>query len=359
MSAPGQAGAHLTGPGEAAAAQPAEALVRADGIVKVYRARGVQAGGGGLGANGPVRAVAGVTLEIRRGECYGLIGESGSGKSTLGRILLRLTDATDGKVLFDGADITHVRGRQLRRLRPQMNLVFQNPHTAVNRRRKVLDVVSQPLKSEGRGSRRDHAEKASQMLSDVGVARSLWQRLPHELSGGQMQRVVIARALISEPDFIVADEPTASLDVSIRAQIINLLTDIQARRNIAMLFISHDLRTVSHIAHRIAVMYRGQLVEVGDTDQVTRAPMHPYTRNLVDTLPRLDRPRVVSATRTRIGELVPAQGCAYRPRCPIAVQTCEDVGPVLEDKGPAGHAAACHLAVVQAESDASHIAAQG
>jgi oligopeptide/dipeptide ABC transporter ATP-binding protein len=317
------------------------ALVAAEGLVKHFPI-GTRRGFGGQSGK-VVHAVEDVNLEIFPGEVVGLIGESGSGKSTFGRALLRLHDVTAGRVLFDGQDITWLKGEPLRRLRSRMSLVFQNPYGAVNRRRHVRDIVAQPLVAQGVSSA-DRALRVAELLKAVGVP-ALGERYPHELSGGELQRVVVARALSTEPDFIVADEPTASLDVSVRAQIVNLIADLRAERSIALLFISHDLRTVAHIADRVAVMYLGQLVEVGQARDVTLSPRHPYTNGLIASLPEL-HPQPDSRRKPAGGEIPnpasPPTGCRYHPRCPLAVDRCRLEAPSLEQKSD-GRWVACHM----------------
>lgn len=294
-----------------------------------------------------VQAVENVNLEILRGEVVGLIGESGSGKSTLGRSLLRLHQLTAGNIIFDGDNITHLRGEPLRHLRRRMTLVFQNPYAAVNRRRRVRDVVAQPLVAHGIGSAGEQSGRVRDLLEAVGV-EALAERYPHELSGGQLQRVVIARALATDPDFIVADEPTASLDVSVRAQVVNVLSDLRAERSIALLFISHDLRTVSHVANRIAVMYLGKILEVGPAREITREPKHPYTTSLIGSLPQLHGSRDTGRNMAQDeipNSAEPPPGCRYHPRCPFAVERCRIEQPKLERKAQ-GRLVACHLVPV-------------
>lgn len=295
-----------------------------------------------------VHAVENVNLEIFPREVVGLIGESGSGKSTLGRCLLRLHQVTSGRVVFDGDDITTYEGAALRGLRRRMSLVFQDPHAAVNRRRRIGSIVAQPLIAQGIGSADERRRRVRELLGDIGVLQTI-DRYPHELSGGQLQRVVIARALATQPDFIVADEPTASLDVSIRAQIINLLSDLKAELAITLLFISHDLRTVSHIADRVAVMYLGQLVEVGPALDVVQRPSHPYTAGLIASLPRLrrDDERQDKPARGEIPNPAhPPAGCRYHSRCPLAQERCRVESPQLELKGD-GRMVACHFVPAQ------------
>lgn len=318
-------------------------LVAAHSLVKHFPLDSAPVWLGGRGRR-VVRAVDKIDLEIFPGEIVGLIGESGSGKSTLGRALLRLHDVTSGQVIFDGQDITSLSGEPMRLLRRRMSMIFQNPYAAVNRRRRVRDTIAQPLLAHGVGSPVQRAQRVQQLLEAVGVPE-LAARYPHELSGGQLQRVVVARALATDPDFVVADEPTANLDVSVRAQIINLLADLRAERDIAMLFISHDLRTVSHVADRVAVMYLGRLVEVGPARSVTRDPQHPYTKRLIAALPQLRGRRSANPAAPQEEAPNPANppsGCHYHPRCQFATDRCRVEAPRLELKAD-NRLAACHL----------------
>jgi oligopeptide transport system ATP-binding protein len=259
------------------------ALVSVENLVKVYAS-----GESLLGkARGEVRAVDGVSLEIAAGETLGLVGESGSGKSTLGRLILRLVEPTAGEVRFDGQDVLRASGRELRRLRRDMQIIFQDPFGSLDPRFDVEAVVTEPLVVHERMSKAERRRRAGELLRTVGMDDSALRRYPHEFSGGQRQRIGIARALALRPRFIVADEPVSALDVSVGAQIVNLLAQLQREFRLTYLFISHSMPVVRYLAKRIAVMYRGQLVEVGDAEQIATAPAHPYTRSLVEATPEL------------------------------------------------------------------------
>ncbi len=301
-----------------------------------------------------VYAVDGVDLGIQRGEVVGLIGESGSGKTTFGRTLLQLYPPTGGRIYFDGQDVTGAQAHTLRNLRRRMQMIFQNPYSAVNRRKTVGDIISEPLAIHALGDAASRRARAGELLELVGLSSIFMTRYPHEVSGGQLQRVSIARALALEPDFIVADEPTASLDVSVRAQVINLLADLRTRLGLTLLFISHDLSIVSYLCERIAVMYLGKIVEVGPKSEIEQRPLHPYTSALLSAIPRPD-PRDRRLTSAPLGEIPSAvdrpAGCHYHPRCPLAMSVCRVEYPPLELKA-AEHWVACH-AVPSATGDVS------
>ncbi|MFC3687106.1 oligopeptide/dipeptide ABC transporter ATP-binding protein [Aquipuribacter hungaricus] len=296
----------------------------------------------------PVRAVDGVDLDVRRGETLGLVGESGCGKSTLGNAVLRLVEPTAGTVELDGTELTGLGRRELRAVRRRAVMVFQDPYASLDPRRSVGDSVAEPLVVHrlhgGPASRRARVEE---LLDLVGLPASAADRYPHEFSGGQRQRLGIARALAGEPDLVVADEAVASLDVSIQAQVMNLLRGLQRDLGLTLLFISHDLAAVRHVSDRVAVMYLGRVVEVGPAQQVVSDPQHPYTRALLAAVPRPDPVTERARTAPVLSGDVPSptdvpSGCRFRTRCPSAFDACPTVDPALVDVGP-GHTAACLL----------------
>ncbi|HXG39723.1 MAG TPA: ABC transporter ATP-binding protein [Candidatus Limnocylindrales bacterium] len=288
-----------------------------------------------------VHAVDGVSLTIEEGEVLGLVGETGSGKSTLARVILRLTKADRGRVLFDGRDVLAARGRQLKALRREMQLIFQDPFSALDPHMRLGESIEAPLSQHGIGTRADRRRIVDELLAKVGLDASFADRRPSECSGGQLQRVVIARALSLGPRFLACDEPTASLDASIRAQILNLLVDLRSQLNLTLLMISHDLRVVRYISDRVAVMYLGQIVELGDREAIFERPLHPYTRKLVEAS-MLDRPGSLSAAILE-GEppspIDPPSGCRFRTRYPLAQAICA-TPPRLEEVEP-GHWVSC------------------
>ena len=265
---------------------------------------------------GAVKAVDGVSFDIHRGETLGLVGESGSGKSTTGRVILQLIKATEGSVTFEGNELTAIDPEKLRKLRPRMQMVFQDPHASLNPRMTVGSIISEPLREHNQAKGDDREQRVVELLSLVGLAPKHANRYPHEFSGGQRQRIGIARAIALNPDFIVCDEPIAALDVSIQAQVVNLLENLQGVLNLTYLFISHDLSMVRHIADRVAVMYLGRIVETGPVEQVLRAPRHPYTSALLAALPRRGRAPAPLTGEPPDPALIPA-GCRFHPRCPL------------------------------------------
>jgi peptide/nickel transport system ATP-binding protein len=291
-------------------------------------------------------AVRGVSFEIRRGETLALVGESGSGKTTTARGLLRLTEPSSGSVTFDGIDVRTAKASTLRRLRERMQIVFQDPYSSLNPRISVVGTLTEVLSVHGIGSgSSDRRERAVQLLADVGLGPEIASRYPHELSGGQRQRVGIARALAVDPELLVLDEPVSALDVSVQAQIINLLEDLQQARGLAYLFVAHDLAVVHHTADRIAVMYLGEIVEQGPIDTVFENPHHPYTEALLAAIPGEDGGRNRRAGKARgelRSELAEQEGCAFRTRCPLRHDRCDRTPPFVQLDGV--RASRCWLA---------------
>ena len=296
-----------------------------------------------------LKAVDGVSFEVRRGETLGLVGESGCGKTTTGRSILRLIEPTGGSVLFDGQDVGALSGKELRRLRRRMQMVFQDPYSSLNPRRNVASIIAEPLRVHGIATGREAEDKVRELLQVVGLPKDSENRYPHEFSGGQRQRIGLARALALNPDLIVADEPVSALDVSIQAQMINLLEELQDTFDLTYLFIAHDLAVVRHISDRIAVMYLGKVMEIAPAAELYDRPLHPYTKALLSAVPIPD-PRV-EATRERIlltGDLPspvnPPSGCRFHTRCPWAQrERCPDEVPELRVLDN-GHLGACHYA---------------
>ncbi|MGZ3141341.1 ABC transporter ATP-binding protein [Lentzea chajnantorensis] len=299
---------------------------------------------------GHVYAVDGVDLEIRRGETYGLVGESGCGKSTLGRAMLRLNEPTAGKMVFDGQDFSALKGEELRKMRRRIQMVFQDPLSSLDPRQSVESILVEGLRAHGLDKGKEEtAKRLRELLTAVGLPTSALRKYPHEFSGGQRQRIGIARALALEPDLIVADEPVSALDVSVQAQVVNLLEDLQEQFGLTYLVIAHDLAVVKHISDRVGVMYLGGLVEEADSEDLYAEPLHPYTRALLSAIPVPDP--VVEDRRERIllaGDLPspanPPTGCRFHTRCPWRQQTrCDTERPVLRELKP-GHKVACHWA---------------
>jgi len=295
-----------------------------------------------------VSAIDDVSLSIGKGETLGLVGESGSGKTTLGRAVLRRITPAEGTIKFKGDDITHTSGEELRRLRRHMQLVFQDPYASLNPRKTILELVGEPLIVHGLAKNSEAARPVvSDLLDRCGLPVDTIDRYAHAFSGGQRQRIGIARALALKPDFIVADEPVSALDVSVRAQVVNLLQDLQAELGLTYLFIAHDLSVVRHISHRIAILYAGKLVEIAPTHALYESPLHPYTEALLSSVPIPDPP--LQRARRRIvlqGEIPnpvnPPAGCRFQTRCPLVEARCRVENPPLEEKQP-GHWAACFV----------------
>jgi oligopeptide/dipeptide ABC transporter ATP-binding protein len=296
-----------------------------------------------------VRAVDGVSLEVRRGETLGVVGESGCGKSTLGRLLVRLHDPTSGTVRFDGKDITSLSRSALRPFRREMQMIFQDPYASLNPRKRVIQIVGDPFRIHRTAGEKDVRKRVQELLEVVGLSADHVNRFPHEFSGGQRQRIGVARALALAPQLIVADEPVSALDVSIQAQVVNLLDDLQDEFGLTYVFIAHDLGVVRHVSDRIAVMYLGVVVEIAPADDLYARPVHPYTEALLSAIPVLDtgdsepaprRERIVLEGEVP-SSIEPPTGCRFHPRCRYATEICSVERPKLEDFG-GGRYAACH-----------------
>jgi oligopeptide/dipeptide ABC transporter ATP-binding protein len=306
----------------------AEPLLAARNLVKRYRVRS-----GPFGGDRTFAAVDGVSLDVANGETLGLVGESGSGKSTTGRLLLRLEEPSAGSIRFDGEDWLALEGTALRRRRRDLQIVFQDPQTSLNPRLRCGAQIGEPLRVQGIARGRELAGKVAALLAEVGLTADLARRFPSELSGGQRQRVAIARALATRPKFVVCDEPVSALDVSVAAQVLNLLTELKEKSGLSYLFISHDLAVVSNLSDRIAVMYLGRIVELGAPSEILARPLHPYTAALVSAA-REGEPSAIPPRIALRGEppspADPPRGCAFHPRCPIARPRCAEESPSLE-----------------------------
>ena len=309
-----------------------------------------------MGRRHVVKAVDGVTIDIHKGETLGLVGESGCGKSTLGRAILRLIEPTGGQVLYRNRDLARLSARQMREERRHVQIIFQDPYASLNPRMTVGQIVGEPLETFGLAQGRKAELRVQELMETVGLSKRFINRYPHEFSGGQRQRIGIARALAVDPDFIVADEPISALDVSIQAQIMNLLEQLKREKNLTYLFISHDLRAIRHVSDRVAVMYLGKLVEVADAKTIYQEPLMPYTRALISAVPVPDPE--IEARRQRIvlegdvpSPMNPPLGCRFHTRCPYAIPACKEVEPQLAEIKPSHFAACIRISPAQPDID--------
>jgi oligopeptide/dipeptide ABC transporter ATP-binding protein len=326
---------------EKATARPDEQLLRVEGLTKFYPVRR----GFFSRVVGQVKAVDGVSFDIRRGETLGLVGESGCGKTTLARLILRLIDPSAGRVWFDNNDVLALGKRQMRQLRKRMQIIFQDPYGSLNPRLTVGSMIAEAIRIHNLASRDGVRERVAELLERVGIPAEHMNRYPHEFSGGQRQRIGIARALAVNPELVIADEPVSALDVSIQAQIINLLKDLQQDLGLTYLFIAHDLGVVEYISDRVAVMYLGRVVELGEARQLYAEPKHPYTRALLSAIPSLDPGK--RSRRTLLPGDVPSpmnvpSGCPFHTRCPDVMEVCREKCPEFKEVAP-GHSTACWL----------------
>ena len=328
-----------------------ELLVVRDLVKHFVVNRGVLLGGN----SALVHAVDNVSFEVRQGETLGLVGETGCGKTTTARLITRLIEPTSGQIVYDGVDITHRSRRQLRSVRRELQMIFQDPYSSLNPRRPVGAIISEPLRIHRIGTRDERRRRVAEVMERVGLNPEHYNRYPHEFSGGQRQRVGIARAIVTSPKLIVADEPVSALDVSIRAQVLNLLQDLREDLGLTLVFISHDLSVVRHLCDRVAVMYLGKIVELADPDRLYGEPKHPYTGALLSAVPV---PSMAARNTHRLvlqGDVPsptnPPSACRFHTRCPKAQQLCSEVEPPLEPKGSAEQLAACHFPLTRSEAE--------
>ncbi|MGC8658983.1 MAG: ABC transporter ATP-binding protein [Desulfomonilaceae bacterium] len=321
--------------------QPYSELLRLEKVFKSFQASRSFFQGGRIA----IRAVDGVSLVINRGETLGLVGESGCGKTTLGRLILRLEQLDSGSVWFEGQDVAKLSAREMKSVRRKMQVIFQDPYSSLNPRRTVKSAIIEPLTIHDIGSRSDRIRRVTQLMEEVGLRPEFADRYPHEFSGGQRQRIGIARALALNPSLIIADEPVSALDVSIRAQVLNLMEDLQEKYELTYLFVSHDLSVVEHISDRVAVMYLGKIVEIGPRRDIYKTPLHPYTEALLSAAPIPD-PKIKRHRIVLQGDVPspanPPSGCRFHTRCWLKIKICSELSPALNDVGN-GHSAACHV----------------
>ncbi len=332
----------MAGSGTAHLRDPADTLLRVENLVVEFSA----------GRNRKVHAVSDVSFDVMEGETLGLVGESGCGKSTTGRAVMQLPHPTSGKVEFEGVDLASLSGEELRRTRTRLQMIFQDPISSLNPRRRVRDLVAEGLNIWNIGDDASRDAKVREVLDAVGIdPDAAGPRRPHEFSGGQCQRISIARAVVTDPRLIICDEPVSALDVSVQAQIINLLEDMKARYGLTMIFIAHDLAVVKNISDRVAVMYLGKLCEVGNPEEIYAAPAHPYTAALLSAIPVPDplvRPREIPGVGGEIpSPLAPPSGCRFRTRCPRATEVCAEQEPIMREVQP-NHFVACHFPIAPA-----------